>query len=215
MLDMRWSLITVLIISSISIYGQTSTPALENDSTGNVLIDSINGKIYIDRVQEIDLNQKKLKEKVNRWVAKTYNNSNHVIRINIEDNILLKGVFEVGYTMIAYGQSTYITGKVDYTLDLLFKDGKYKIIIETSSLRFGLTDESTPLYGYFVSFEEYRVESVKRLGNLISKISHEQFKKDYYEPHKKYGKEVVSQIVTEFEMIDLSLLSFLIKEDDW
>ena len=94
-----------------------------------VVIDSINGKIYVDRVQEIELNKKELKEKTNRWAAKTYNNSNYVTRINNDDNILTKGAFDVGAEFNAYGTTIYSERKVEHTLDLKFKEGRYKIEI--------------------------------------------------------------------------------------
>jgi len=117
-----------------------------------VVIDSINGKIYLDRVQKIELNKKELKEKTNRWVAKTYKNSNYVTRINNNDNILTKGSFNIGANFTAYGTTVYSERKVEYTLDLKFKEGRYKI--EISDLIFNGTDASLSLVVYFMSYEE-------------------------------------------------------------
>ena len=185
-----------------------------------VVVDSINGKIYVDRVQEIELNKKELKDKANRWVAKTYNNSNYVTRINNEDNILTKGAFEVGADFTAYGATVYSSRKVEYTLDLKFKDGRYKI--EISDLLFDGTDASMSLAVYFMSLEEYHEFSLKAMENYdgigkkaaIKRIKNDKkFKKDY-ESQQNYGKKIIPEIVKKLEQIDLSLLNFLKNKDD-
>jgi len=185
-----------------------------------VMVDSINGKIYVDRVQEIELNQKELKEKTNRWVAKTYNNSNYVTRINNEDNILTKGAFDVGADFTAFGATVYSERKVEYTLDLKFKDGRYKI--EISDLMFNGTDASLSLNVYFMSFEEYRTFSLKAMEEYdgigkkaaLKRINNdEKFRKDY-ESQQNYGKKIIPQIVEKLEQIDLSLLTYLKNKDN-
>ena len=128
-----------------------------------VVVDSISGKIFVDRVQEIELKKMELKDKANRWVAKTYNNSNYVTRINNEDNILTKGAFEIGADFTAYGATVYSARKVEYTLDLKFKDVRYKI--EISDLLFDGSDASMSLAVYFMSLEEYREFSLKAMEN--------------------------------------------------
>ena len=189
-----------------------------------VVVDSINGKIYVDRVQEIELRKKELKDKANRWVAKTYNNSNYVTRINNEDNILTKGAFKVGADFTAYGATVYSERKVEYTLDLKFKDGRYKI--EISDLLFDGTDASMSLAVYFMSLEEYREFSLKAMENYdgigkkaaIKRIKNDKkFKKDY-ESQQNYGKKIIPKIVKKLKQIDLSLLNFLKNKDnkdDW
>ena len=185
-----------------------------------VVVDSINGKIYVDRVQEIDLKKKQLKDKANRWVAKTYNNSNYVTRINNEDNILTKGAFDIGADFTAYGATVYSGRKVEYTLDLKFKDGRYKI--EITDLLFDGTDAAMSLAVYFMSLEEYREFSLKAMENYdgigkkaaIKRIKNDKkFKKDY-ESQQNYGKKIIPQIVKKLEQIDLSLLNFLKNKDD-
>ncbi len=185
-----------------------------------VVVDSINGKIYVDRVQEIELNKKELKEKTNRWVAKTYNNSNYVTRINNDDNILTKGAFNVGADFSSYGATVYSERKVEYTLDLKFKDGRYKIII--SDLMFDGTDASLSLAVYFMSLEQYRAFSLKAMEQYdgigkkaaIKRINDDKkFRKDY-ESQQDYGKKIIQQIVDKLEQIDLSLLSYLINKDN-
>jgi len=189
-----------------------------------VVVDSINGKIYLDYVHEITLNKKELREKVNRWVAKTYNNSNYVTRINNEDNILTKGAFDIGADFTAYGVTIYSERKVEYTLDLKFKDGRYKI--EISDLMFDGTDASLSLAVYFMSFEESRAISLKVMEEYdgigkkaaIKRINNDKkFRKDY-ESQQNYGMKIIPQIVKKLEQIDLSLLNFLKNKDnkdDW
>ncbi len=185
-----------------------------------VIIDSINGRIYIDRVQEIGLNKDQLKEKANRWVAKTYNNSNYVTRINNDDNILTKGIFTVGANFRSYGMVIYSERNIEYTLDLKFKDGRYKI--EISDLQFKGLFESTPLSTYFMSADEYREYSRRTMASyvgagkkmMLKRIDDDRkFKRDYDAQHD-YGKKIIPQIVQNLKSIDLSLLTFLMDNDD-
>lgn len=189
-----------------------------------VLIDSTSGKIYLDHVQEIELDKKVLKEKTNRWVAKTYNNSNYVTRINNEDNILTKGLFNVGANFTAYGATVYSPRKIEYTLDLKFKDGRYKI--EISNLMMNGKDASESILVYFMTYEEYKKYSLHAMKNYdgigkkaaIKRINNEKkFKKDY-KSQQDYGKAIIPQIINKLEQIDLSLLGFLkdnTEKDDW
>lgn len=185
-----------------------------------VVIDSINGKIYVDRVQEIELNKKELKETTNRWVAKTYNNSNYVTRINNEDNILTKGAFDVGADFTAYGATVYSSRKVEYTLDLKFKDRRYKI--EIMNLLFDGTDASKSLEVYFMSLEQYREFSFKlaeKYDGLYKKSVKKRLKDENeiiksYELQMEYGKKIISQIIKKLEEIDLSLLTYLKNKDN-
>jgi len=185
-----------------------------------VVVDSINGKNYVDRVQEIELNKKELKDIANRWVTKTYKNSNNVTRINNEDNILTKGAFDVGADFTAYGATVYSSRKVEYTLDLKFKDGRYKI--EISDLLFDGTDAAISLAIYFMSLEEYREFSLKAMENYdgigkrasINIIKNDKKFKKKYESQQNYGKKIISQIVKKLEQIDLSLLNYIKNKDD-
>ncbi len=191
-------------------------------SLGNaqVVVDSTNAKIYIDRVQEIELNKKEIYSKANRWVAKTYNNSNYVTRINNEDNILTKGAFNVGADFTAFGATIYSERKAEYTLDLKFKEGRYKI--EITDLMLNGTDASLTLAVYFMSFEEYRAFTLKTMEEYdgmgkkaaIKRINDdEKFRKDY-ESQQNYGRKIIPQIVEKLEQIDLSLMNYLKKKDD-
>ncbi|TDU43486.1 uncharacterized protein with TBP-like fold DUF4468 [Gelidibacter sediminis] len=184
-----------------------------------VVVDSINAKIYVDRVQEIELDKNELQEKTNRWVAKNYNNSKYVTRINNEDNILIKGAFDVGADFSAFGATLYSERKVEYTLDLKFKDGKYKIDI--SDLLFDGIDATRALSVYFMSYDEYKTFSLKAMEEYdgmgkkaaIKRINNDdKFRKDY-ESQQNYGKKIIPQIVDKLSQIDLSLLSYLKNQD--
>lgn len=193
-------------------------------SNAQVVVDSANHKIYVDRVQEVVLKKHELKDRANRWVAKTYNNSNYVTRINNEDNILTKGAFQVGADFTTMGTTVYLPRTVEYTLDLKFKDGRYKI--EISDLLFDGSDASTSLEVYFMTLEEYRefmlqtMEAYDGPGKkaVMKRINNDRaFKKDY-EAQQNYGRKIIPQIVKKLEQIDLSLLNSLKNtgdDDDW
>ena len=185
-----------------------------------VVIDSIKGEIKLNQVHKIELNKKDLYEKANRWVAKTYNNSNYVTRINNEDNILTKGAFDVGADFTSYGVTIYAPKKIEYTLDLKFKDGRYKI--EISDLIISGADASLSLLVYFMTFEQYRefnliaMENYDGIGKkaAIKRIKNDKkFRKDY-NAQQDYGKKIIPKIVEKLEQLDLSLLTFLKTKDD-
>lgn len=189
-------------------------------SKSQVVVDSINGNIYLKNIYEIDLTKTELQQKANKWVAKTYNNSNYVTRINNEDNILTKGSFQVGADFTAYGATIYSSRKVEYTLDLQFKDGRYKI--EIIDLQVSADNIPQEIGIFLLTPEQYKKMSIEALSNYdgpgknaaIKRLNNDKkFMKDYNSTHD-YGEKIIPQIINELENIDSSLLSYMNSDDD-
>jgi hypothetical protein len=193
---------------------------ISTNSRSQVVIDSLNGIIYLKNVHEIDLTKTELKTKANEWVAKAYNNSNFVTRINSDDNILTKGSFKVGADFTAYGATIYSDLKIDYTLDLKFKNGRYKI--EIIDLQNSEGNNTLDLSIYFMSPEEYKEKSIKYLENYdgigknaaLKRINNKKkFMKDYNSTHD-YGKKIIPQIVNKLKSMDASLFAYMKSKAD-
>lgn len=197
---------------------------ISTNSKSQVVIDSLNGIIYLESVHEVDLTKTELKTKANEWVAKAYNNSNYVTRINNDDNILTKGSFKVGADFTAYGVTIYSDLKIDYTLDLKFRDGRYKI--EIINLQNSEGNNALDLSGFLMSPEEYKKHSIKAIENYdgigkkaaLKRINNEKkFMKDYNSTHD-YGKKIIPQIVNKLKSMDASLLTYMkskVDDDEW
>jgi hypothetical protein len=186
--------------------------------------ENVEDGVYLKKVHEIDLAKAEIKKRANEWIAKAFKNSNYVTRMNSEDKIIAKGSFNVGGDIEAYGISTYSEQNVDYTLDLAFKDGRYKIEILDATI--GQNNMSSPISAYLMDIDEYKDfmtkqanafdESMKKI--VLKRINNERkFKKDF-ETMKNYGEQIIPQLEDYFQAIDKSLNSFLKKkldEDDW
>ncbi|MEH6706018.1 MAG: DUF4468 domain-containing protein [Galbibacter orientalis] len=185
-------------------------------SNSQVVVDSVNKTIYLNEVHEINLSKSSLKDKADRWVAKAFNNSNQVTRINNDDNILAKGSFEVGAD---YGL-VYSKRKLEYTLDLQFKEGRFKIEINNLILSGSMVSNELSLY--FMSFSEYDTffrkslevydESMRK--KILKRINKNGGVEKNFEVAHNFGTEITSQIVQELERINSSLLSYMKSEED-
>lgn len=191
---------------------------------GQVVVDSISGEIRLDQVREIDLNKSEIRDKVSKWVAVSYNNSNYVTRVNTDDNIVTKGLFVIGYDVHSFGTSVHVSIKVGYTLDMKFKDGRYKV--EIYGLEFNGEDAKKQLSAYFMNYEDYRKYCLINADNyegagkaaMVKRINNdEKFTKDYMD-HLEYGKKVVSQVIDNLNVIELGVFEHVkkaMKEVDW
>jgi len=188
-------------------------------------IDSVNQSIYLRQVHEIGLSKQELKKKANEWVARSFKNSNYVTRINNADQILTKGAFSVGADFTAYGTTIYVTRDINYTLDLQFKQGRYKI--EIIDLSMSTSGVEIPFIFMNMDFEGYRDYSRKALSELempgtkaaLKRLNNDKKARKDYEGQKDHYDRIFPQIVDEIESIDSSLLSYMNSEstadDDW
>jgi len=188
-----------------------------------VKIDSLNGKIYLETVHEVDLKKGELKSKANDWIAKNFNNSNYVIKINSEDKILVRGQFKAGAYFSSYGATVYSPRDVDFILDLKFKDGRYK----TEILDITLTGAGIQhgFETYFMDLESYREYSKKMLESYdglgkkagLKRLNNDKKFKKSYDANKKYGAQIIEQVIRKIEDIDKSILVNMNsrKKDDW
>lgn len=193
-------------------------------SFSQVTIDTLNATIYLKQVHEVELNQKELKSKAYEWVARSFNNSNYVTRINNENQILAKGAFEIGADFTNYGVTVYVPREIDYTLDLQFKEGRYKI--EIVDIIIGAGGITEPFIFYLADFDTYREIQRKLLDEMdipsknaaIKRLENDKKALKDYEGLKKYYDAILPQIIDKLESIDASLLKYLKSDsgdNDW
>nr|BFF40406.1 hypothetical protein BACY1_22110 [Tenacibaculum mesophilum] len=187
-------------------------------------VDSIKGEISLLRTQEIDLNKRKLKNAAYKWVVNNFNNPEHVTKINNDDNIFIKGEFKVGAEYTSNNTTVFVPRKIKYSLDIKFKEGRYKL--ETTDLFLDDNDPRISILFYFMSFNDYRNYRIKYADNyngsykkkIIKKLKDEKDIIETYKEQMKYGKQIIHQIKNYLEKIDISLLEFLkteVEKEKW
>jgi len=185
-------------------------------------LDSVNGIIYVKEVRQIDMPYKKLKDKAFDWVAKSYNNSNFVTRINDDDKILTKGSFEVPATLsdIPMNKDLLINTKVNYDLDLEFKDGRYKV--ELNNIDFGMGPMVKIYLMDYDQFKSYSIdEAIKYEGPgkkaYLKSVQDDKKLKRTYDRNKDYWKQIIDFTMVYLSEIETSLYSYMKSDqgDDW
>ena len=93
-------------------------------SNSQIYIDSINNnEVKFKQLYNVDLKKDKIRKLVNKWIAVNFNDANTVIKLDNEDNTILKGTFIVSTP----ADNVSLKSLIDYTLDVSYKDNKYKI----------------------------------------------------------------------------------------
>ncbi|EAR14057.1 hypothetical protein RB2501_01485 [Robiginitalea biformata HTCC2501] len=183
------------------------------------------GNFSLSQVHEVNGSRSDLQKWATEWAAKTYNNSNYVTRINDDDQILTKGSFEVPAIQTINGKEFTQGRRINYTLNVQFKEGRYKIDITDVAL------EQHPSYpdrlqDYFLGKEEYRnhlrrhygPESGAELKSMTRLIENDRKYDELYTNIQKYGRSMVIPITVQIEKINQSLLAYMKQDhsdDDW
>lgn len=186
-------------------------------------IDDATNVIYLKEVRQVEGSSEELKKKASEWIAKSYNNSNYVTRLDESDNIIVKGGFDVGADYTNYGVTIFSKRDIDYTLDLAFREGRYKIEINNLLLDGAVAGDALAIY--LMSKEQYRsylrifYEEYDGPGAKAGKKRVEndkKFAKDYEAIHN-YGLKIVPQILQHLNSIDRRLLEYMnsSEDDDW
>lgn len=164
---------------------------------------------------------KKLKDKAFDWVAKSYNNSNFVTRINEDDKILTKGSFDVPATLkdIPMNKDMMMNVKVDYDLDLEFKDGRYKVEINNLDL------ESGSIAYYFMTYDEFKKASIESAENYdgpgkkayLKSVQNDKKMERTFNRNKDYWAQIIDYTMDYISNLEQSLHSYMKsdQEDDW
>ncbi|MEM7485845.1 MAG: DUF4468 domain-containing protein [Bacteroidota bacterium] len=183
-------------------------------------IDSDNATIYLKEIREVDGKYDELKKRAYEWVAKSYNNSNYVTRINDKSKIITKGSFKVSSPFTSYNHTVVVPRTIKYVLQLDFKDNKYKIEIE--NLDVGIyhnilmalwTKEEYRDYSREIA-EDYEGPGKKA---MIKRVNNDKKFESDYQNQLSYSKSIIKQIMKKLNDIDNSLFSFMKskQEDDW
>lgn len=210
--------LTALMILPIFLFGQMQR-------------DEETGRLFYKEVHEIpNKNKVELHDLAEEWMAKAYNNSKYVTRLNDEEKIIAKGSFSFYATLrdIPMNPDTPYEVKVDYTLDLRFKDGRFKtefydIDPEMSISGLMFSETST----YYMTFEEYMAFSKQYAENYDGpgkriyrrRVENEKKMRKDYERNYDFGKQIHEAMDAYFTGLDKHLLSFIKssspKEEKW
>lgn len=191
---------------------------------GQVSIDSLSGTISLRNVHKVEGNAKALKIKASEWTAKAYNDSNNAIKLSSEDKIISKGSFEVGADYSNLGITVFTPRKIDYILELDFKDNRYRIeITNISSSAQGYEHNEIPLYisdfDFYKSYYQNFIDGYKGSGKkaMQKRLENEKKSKKDYQALVDFGTQIINQISKELNRIDRSLFVYMTSEqdDDW
>ncbi|MBQ4915408.1 DUF4468 domain-containing protein [Maribacter sp. MMG018] len=187
-------------------------------------VDSVNKTIFLKEINKVNLSQKEIREKVLEWAAMSFNNVNYVTRLNTEDKFIAKGIFQVESQYNGNGISS-ATQKhdIDYTLDVAFKEGKYKVEITTGALN--QAEFPQDLFSYFMNFEDYQKYWIKYYENYqgagkkmaLKRMKNTKSMKKMYDTQKKSSAKIFDQIKPKMLNIYSSLVTYINQktDDDW
>lgn len=176
-------------------------------SNSQVYIDSINNnELKFKQLYDIDLKKDKIRKLANKWIAVNFKDANTVIKLDNEDNTILKGTFIVSERI----NDVSLVNLVDYTLDVSYKDNKYKI-------------EFYDLIMYPKTMKEIKktvnanTETFEHYHKLRSEKSIEENQINY-DKALKYRDSINSQITSYLVNISKTLNEYInknIKANDW
>ena len=170
--------------------------------------------------------KEKLKEKAEEWVARVYNNSKYVTRLNNETQVITKGSFDVGadFKSAFGGFKVFVERTVDYTMDIESKDGRVKFEINQLSMEGG--GFPTQIMWYLNDLEGYKsmmrdyCENNDFTGRkyLLNRLDNDKKVSKDYQNTSDHGKEIIAQIIDKLDSLNDSFYKFLKSEkskDDW
>ncbi len=183
-------------------------------SFGQVSNDLVVKNLDYKEVFEVDLTKSQIKEQVNKWFALNFKNSNYVIKHSSDDSTIGKGVFNV---------------TIDFTIDVTFKNGRYKLEIygfqQTTNLS-GLDTTTPVIYYYNYTYEQYINLSRSAFEGLddsygkkylLKRLNNEKKSREDYNVQKKNMDLTSEGILSKTESIAQSLFKSVKsnKKDDW
>ena len=123
-------------------------------------------------VVDIELSKKEIYQKLNEWVAISYNSAKDVIQLNTENKIILKGNFRVNFNVTTtkkYSFEYIISNSLSFSI----RENKYKIDLKPSGVQSALDMSNVGLdmvIQYISSSELSKDEFVDMLTNMSTKV---------------------------------------------
>lgn len=185
--------------------------------SSQVQVDSINETIIIDQVNEVQGSAKELKDKAFEWIAKSYNNSNHVTKLNSDNKIITKGFFDVsGHKSTLDFASD--AENVSYLLELSFKDGRYRTEIKNVTsleIKFSLMNKLQYKNWLIDFYSKYEGQGKKF---ALKKINDEKYLNKVYKANQANNQPILKTVIQQMEAINANLLQYMntvSDDDDW
>jgi hypothetical protein len=187
-------------------------------------VDSISKEVSFINIRQVEANNEIIHNKVQEWIAINYNESNEVVQLNTTHKIILKGQFAFEYTTDYDGKVYSRNSQAYYTMNLTFKDNKYRVIIVFNKLNIGNNIE--PISSIFISSkEDFKRVVIKNSEDMEIVEARESFLNMFFKDlDGRYKSNVNSttDLLGKFEQfcqaISIELYKFVsneIKSDDW
>ena len=187
------------------------------------------GNLEFEKVIEADsLSSKQLHDKTAEWAALTFNDSNKVTKLDREDKIIINALSILSLNV----SGIPIDGKLEYSLVISFKQGRYKIDFTNIITKTGQvgSETPTPAIAYeLMTFQIYKnmvLNQTEKLDERRKKVALQMFSKegyleDLYENSKVFLKDTDTQIKTKILNLSNSLENYINdsnaneNDDDW
>ena len=189
--------------------------------------DESSRQIFYQEVFEVEGTKEALREKANAWLVKTFDNTNRGVKMNTSDNLIAKGNFD---GTMRDGLGRMIPAKFGYTLEVSFKEGRYRMTINQITQKFQHPDlpvtEVKVVYpitehNEYVSFQKNLIETMYSGLNMKAALKRldkpSKVQKDIDRQVKHYNV-VEPQIISHFKDLSSSLYNYIKSdnsEEDW
>lgn len=191
-----------------------------------IKVDETSFKYYYQEIFEVEGSKEILKENANAWLVKNYKNTNQGIKMNSDNNLIGKGVFDGQFKDGIGGKKAC---EFHFTIEISFKENRYRLTINDiypESEDAGLT--YFPYFGSIAPIEDdetFRtihaelIENYLGMGKKMNK-KHMLNPKNTSKNRKRQTKAhdfISPQIKTKLLSISKELESYMKKsqKDDW
>lgn len=196
------------------------------NSFGQIQHDEQN-RVYYQKVFVVEGEKESLREKANAWLVKKFDNTNRGIKMNTSDNLIGKGNFD---GELRDGLGRLLPAKFNYTLEISFKEGRYRMTINQLTQKFTHPDlpptEVQVVYPFdnpekYVAYQKELIEAT--YSGLLAKSALKRLEKPNkvekdMERQWKYYEVVEPQIKSHFKNLSESLYDYIKNDnnsDDW
>ncbi|WP_228853279.1 DUF4468 domain-containing protein [Aegicerativicinus sediminis] len=179
-----------------------------------------NGSFHYREVFELEgKSQEQLYNSVKKWIAVNFNDANNVIKMDSKDQIIVKGLTSIQNK----GEV-----KVDFTLDIAFKEGRYKLEMYDLDANFTVSPQYPTVKVPTINPDVYTVEDYKKqfiqttiaAGGTekmaMKSIDSKKFSDKYWPDAQEYNRQTAKELKKTADSFAANIKSAAgSKKDDW
>lgn len=205
-----------LIFTFILLFQKVCLAQIQRDSTS--------GEVTYIKVNNVDLTSAEIKLFSNSWIVENFKNTNEGIKLNTEEKIISKGIFD---GTIINGLNGKGNCEINYIFEISFKEKKYRMKFSS----FSVESKEYPLFADLIfkrvtnDIETFKKDLIRKAElednskkKKMLKVADDPKKlKEYFDYHSLRDKHIIEQIQTKCEFLSKSFETYLLKqsEDKW